>query len=157
MRDPRPTVTLLLAIASGACAAADSPEPRRATSQPPPVTQAEEEPAVEATPEHPDLAGPGRAFKGYELYSWQDARGEWRYALLPGTNRLKYAGEITSAALTEADLRQRLAELPAVETVTWCPPPGMETDPPFAMPPDDVVAALTALATEREVHLRTCD
>jgi hypothetical protein len=28
-------------------------------------------------------------FKGVELYSWKDKAGDWRFALLDGTNRLK--------------------------------------------------------------------
>ena len=50
-----------------------------------------------------------------------------------------------------------IAALSPVETMTWCPPPLVERAPPLAMPPADVVAALAALAAEREVHFRTCE
>jgi hypothetical protein len=35
-----------------------------------------------------------KAFKGIELYSWQDSKGDWLFALLPGTNRLKSETEV---------------------------------------------------------------
>ena len=35
-----------------------------------------------------------KAFKGIELYSWKDSSGNWMFALLPGTNRLKTAAEV---------------------------------------------------------------
>ena len=42
----------------------------------------------------PDAAG--SSMKGYELYSWQEG-GQWRFALLVGTNREKSVEEIKSA------------------------------------------------------------
>src|SRR5947208_5874400 len=35
-----------------------------------------------------------KAFKGMELYSWRDSSGDWMFALLPGTNRLKTEVEV---------------------------------------------------------------
>ena len=35
-----------------------------------------------------------QSMKGYELYSWE-ARGEWYFALLVGTNRTKTIDEVT--------------------------------------------------------------
>lgn len=58
-----------------------------------------------------------------ELYSWQDARTQqWRYSLLPGTNRNKSMAEITDPSnkvdSVEA-LKARLASLADDEYVTW--------------------------------------
>jgi hypothetical protein len=37
------------------------------------------------------------SMKGYELYSWREkSSGDWYFALLPGTNRLKTYDEITA-------------------------------------------------------------
>lgn len=33
-------------------------------------------------------------FKGIELNSWRDADGDWGFAFLPGTNRLRSEAEI---------------------------------------------------------------
>lgn len=105
---------------------------------------------LEGTPAAP------HAFKGYELYSWRDVRGQWLYALLLGTNRLKTAEEILSAGIPEAQLRLELAKLPPGESVSWCPPSGVELEPPFSNPPAPVVDRLLALARERGVHLTLC-
>ena len=100
---------------------------------------------------------PGHAFKGYELYSWQDGGGSWRYALLEGTNRLKSPAEVATAGVAEDQLRLRLAELPQGESVSWCPPYAVETEVQLATPPEAVVTALLAYAHERELHLTVCD
>lgn len=149
MRNPALPLAASVALAIAACA----PGPR-----------ASGEPAV-ATPT-PRTAGtaartaapgePRRAFKGYELYSWQDSQEKWRYALLLGTNRLKSPEEVLAAGVSEAELRLRLAELPATESVSWCRQADVETDPPLALPPPPVVDALVALAREREVRLEPC-
>ena len=48
--------------------------------------------------------------KGVELYSWQE-EGEKRYAVLPGTNRIKSEGEIRAAALASlGDVEGELAK-----------------------------------------------
>jgi hypothetical protein len=46
-----------------------------------------------------------KAFKGIELYSWQDSKGNWLFALLPGTNRLK----------SEAEVKKQENQIPGVE------------------------------------------
>lgn len=103
-------------------------------------------------------AGPGmaREFKGHELYSWKGEQGQWLYALLPGTNRLKSGDEILSAGIPEADLRLAISELAPGESVSWCAPPGLEIQPRLATPPADVVDGLRALAREHEVRLSSC-
>ena len=118
-----------------------------------PTPQAAEA-AIESDPEAPDA--PRQAFKGYELYSWREPQGEWRYALLLGTNRLKSPDEILAAGISEPELRRRLAELAPAESVSWCRQADVETDPPLALPPSPVVDSLVALAREREVRLETC-
>jgi hypothetical protein len=70
-----------------------------------------------------------RAFKGWELYSWQD-EGEWQFRLILGTNRTKTPEEIlgdettiddlTSIRITGVDaLLSVLSKLPEGEEVIW--------------------------------------
>jgi hypothetical protein len=62
--------------------------------------------------------------KGVELYTWTE-QGDWRFSLLPGTNRLKSEGEIRAAAAAlegAGDLKRALGKLPRGETVVWSGP-----------------------------------
>lgn len=60
------------------------------------------------------------SFKGWEMYVWQQD-GDTYYSLLPGTNRLKTAAEITAAAVKGIDaIKPKLDELKAGETVSPC-------------------------------------
>lgn len=88
----------------------------------------------------PTTAAPGsqRAFKGWELYSWQ-AGGEWRFALVPGTNRNKTVEEIKTGpqvAGVEA-IKAQLAGLARGEEVFWA-----TQGPDYARPPQNTVAAV---------------
>lgn len=42
-----------------------------------------------------------QSMKGWDLYSWQEG-GQWRYSLLPGTNRAKTWAEISAPAGADA-------------------------------------------------------
>lgn len=59
------------------------------------------------------------AFKGMELYSWQNSAGEWQYILLPGTNRGKTFEEIQVSPLDLDGIKTALAGLPSGESVFW--------------------------------------
>ncbi len=75
------------------------------------------------------------SLKGYELYSWQE-RGQWRFSMLIGTNRLKTLDEIKSAdtVLPDVDaLIVKLKKVPAGQYITWS---AGET---LAFPPDNIV------------------
>lgn len=75
-------------------------------------------------------------FKGVEVYAWRNPAGRWRYAILPGTNRLKSRVEVLAVepgrVLSTRGLEFRLREMPPGETVTLLPLP---LDPPLAIPP----------------------
>ena len=71
------------------------------------------------------------SFKGYELYSWQEA-GEWHFTLITGTNRNKTAEEIVSAeniisetgwikisVVGVAKIKTVLSKLPSGESIFW--------------------------------------
>ena len=69
------------------------------------------------------------AFKGWELYSWQDATG-WRYALLVGTNRNKGTDEILAAARDLDAVLAAIASFSPGEQLFWEPP---------TFPPEDTI------------------
>jgi hypothetical protein len=60
-----------------------------------------------------------RSFKGWELYSWQDGNKQWSYALLIGTNRLKFEAEVLKESKSLAKLKVALEDLAEGEYVTW--------------------------------------
>jgi hypothetical protein len=72
------------------------------------------------------------SMKGYELYSWEEG-GQWRFALITGTNRIKTMEEITSTEdyisengwvnirVVGVDaVKDVLIKLPTGESVFWC-------------------------------------
>lgn len=105
----------------------------------------------------PGPASPsGTAVKGYELYSWQDDSGAWKFALLIGTNRLKTEPEIQAAALNEQDLLDQFRGLEAGQTVFWIDSPGALSDSSglkLQLPPAETVAAVSGSAEEQGVAL----
>ena len=100
-------------------------------------------------------AQPKLAFKGYELYSWQ-SEGEWRFALVPGTNRLKDWSELNAAAAPEGEVQRAIAELPRGETVNWCSRRVEGNGPALEEPPRDQVQRLLEVARRNEVNLIVC-
>ena len=63
-----------------------------------------------------------KAFKGIELYSWQDSNGDWLFALLPGTNRLKIETEVKkkeNQILGTKELEKRFMRIAEGEQVFW--------------------------------------
>ena len=66
------------------------------------------------------------SMKGWELYSWPaDVEGcnQWNYALLPGTNKLKSYGEVTSDTVLKVtgkkQLKLLLSKFPNNEHILW--------------------------------------
>ena len=106
---------------------------------------------------------PEQAFKGYELYSWQTSKGEWRYALVPGTNRLKSWDEVEAAAVAEAEFRRAFARLARGESVLWCDrdlgdaPVAEGGAPRLAKPPIAKVHSILDLARRNEINLNLCE
>jgi hypothetical protein len=59
------------------------------------------------------------SMKGWDLYTWRD-EGQWNFALLPGTNRLKFAAEVRAARTTEWNkLEKALLTLPKGSEIGW--------------------------------------
>ncbi len=69
----------------------------------------------------PDGAPDAESMKGFELYTWQED-GQWYFALLEGTNRLKTDEEILSAGRFmdgPEKLQEALKRLAPGQFVTW--------------------------------------
>lgn len=101
-----------------------------------------------AEPADTDAAG---LLKGYELYSWQ-MQGDWYFALVPGTNRLKTYDEISSVEVrlqgVEA-LESELDKVPGGQQVFWL----ADRVPNMAMPPAEIIDEIRAYCTERGIQL----
>ena len=95
-----------------------------------------------------------RAFKGIELYSWQDAQGSWVFAIVPGTNRRKSEAEVKRSENQIRDLsalERRFGELAKGEQVYW-----FDSDTSGFTFPDAKARAEVLLAAKRaqiELHL----
>lgn len=92
-----------------------------------------------------------RGFKGYELYSWQEA-GQWHFTLVTGTNRNKTRDELVSPGETISPdgwvkihvigseaIVGALARLPRGEQVFWL---GLPSDGQTAFPPPETIASI---------------
>ena len=92
------------------------------------------------------------SMKGYELYSWK-IRGEWYFALLVGTNRLKSRREVSSPQArvrgVEA-LKGKLSRLAAGEEVTWA----VRLIPWAMLPPERIVEEVKNHCDRRGITLR---
>jgi hypothetical protein len=89
--------------------------------------------------------------KGHELYSWS-AAGEWRFALLTGTNRLKTMDEIIAPSVTlrsEAELHSRLAQLATGDEIVWM----VWTDNRLALPPKPMIEAVVQVCQQFDLQL----
>lgn len=89
--------------------------------------------------------------KGRELYSWK-TDGQWLFALVPGTNRLKSADEIKQSpdrVTTLPALQERFTNLAEGEQVTW----NSHFFPGFAFPDDKTFAEVMAAAKRATITL----
>lgn len=100
-----------------------------------------------------------RSMKGFELYSWQDG-GEWRFALMTGTNRNKTAEEVLSPeSCVSSDgwvhlnvvgldaIKAALSRVPEGEYVSWLADPrDVQGEAAFGLPPASMVDAIEAHA-----------
>jgi len=96
------------------------------------------------------------AFKGMELYSWQDESGTWQYAILEGTNRNKTLEEVQATPLDLQDVKFAIGQLAVGESLFWTnkvydTPSNQMVDLPF--PSDAVIHELQSFAREKQVDL----
>ena len=96
------------------------------------------------------------AFKGMELYSWQNENGGWQYAILEGTNRNKTLEEVQATPLDLQNVKVTIAQMTVGESVFWTnsvydTSSSHTLQLPF--PPDAVVDELMGFAHEKQVDL----
>jgi hypothetical protein len=90
-------------------------------------------------------------FKGVELYSWKDNRGDWIFVLVDGTNRLKTEGEVKGAknqVKSAEDLKKALSGLAVGERVSWTHP-----IKGFGYPPESTRKAIEKAAKDANISL----
>lgn len=84
--------------------------------------------------------------KGVELYSWlEPGTQEWRFALLPGTNRNKMSAEIRdnqNVIHSIDDLENAVSKLASSESVFWLVPEAGG----FSRPPEEVTNGIIEYA-----------
>ena len=96
------------------------------------------------------------SMKGYELYSWK-IRGEWYFALLVGTNRLKTRREVSSprARVRGVEgLKGKLNWLAEGEEVTWAARARGGLAPWTVLPPEKIVEEVKNYCSRRGIILR---
>ena len=96
------------------------------------------------------------AFKGFELYSWQNEDGGWRYSILEGTNRNKTLEEVQATSLDLQGVKNAISQMAVGESLFWTNSvydmgSGQALHLPF--PPSTVVDELTEFAREKQVDL----
>jgi hypothetical protein len=92
-----------------------------------------------------------RSMKGYELYSWQ-VQGEWYFALVIGTNRIKTYDEIASSEVRVRgldSLKSELDQLPSGEQVFWI----TQRVPNVTLPPGEMIDETSAYCRQRGIEL----
>ena len=96
------------------------------------------------------------AFKGLELYSWQDENGTWQYSILEGTNRNKTLEEVQAIPLDLQGAKAAIAKMAVGESLFWMnrvqdAASGQMSQ--LLFPPDEVVDELQEFAREKQVEL----
>jgi predicted Zn-dependent peptidase len=94
-------------------------------------------------------------FKGVELYSWKDSKGDWVFALVNGTNRQKTAEEVKALKNQIAGLgklEKAFAHLAVDERVSWS-----NQVEGFEYPPQQTIKRIEKFAKESKITLRRAD
>jgi hypothetical protein len=89
------------------------------------------------------------SMKGYELYSWQEG-GQWKFAIMVGTNREKSLEEIKSADTTFSGvdaLTTALQNMPQGQYITWS---SKET---LSFPPEEIIEQVQKICEEQGLIL----
>ncbi len=97
-----------------------------------------------------------KAFKGMELYSWQDEIGVWQFSILPGTNRNKTVSEVKESPLTTREVKAKFCRMAKGEQVFWMPQAQDSATGEahtFPLPPGKIIAGIEALAADCEVEI----
>lgn len=97
-----------------------------------------------------------RAFKGMELYSWQDENNEWVYSILIGTNREKERSEVEAEALDLNGVKEMISEMALGEHLSWrnqVHEPSSQQRIILPFPPDEIIQELNGFALSHDIEL----
>ncbi len=97
-----------------------------------------------------------KAFKGMELYSWQDNDGSWVFSIMLGTNRLKTVSEVKENPLNMRDVKTEFCQMATGEQVFWMANaryPATGEPQAFPYPPEVVAEEIETFANACGVEL----
>jgi hypothetical protein len=96
----------------------------------------------------------------YELYSWHDADGGWRFSVLTMTDRAKNAEEIFDKQQTVssvAKLKQKISKMPRGTRLVWMKNPyegtSIKGTESVAWPPEGIMNEVKQFAQRRHVEV----
>ena len=94
-----------------------------------------------------------RAFKGWELYAWQDG-GDWKFAMLVGTNRNKFCDEVKNpkGVLDLAQAEAALGRLAEFDWVSLGTPADLQRCGGSPRLPADMMKRLQRTCERRALH-----
>ncbi len=103
-----------------------------------------------------------KVLMNYELYSWQESKGNWEFSILPNLERYYVIEEVLDKRRTIHGvdrLKLRLSQLPAGTTVYWLDRLSPDVEPKhkirerFGYPPPDVVEEIQKYAGKRKIKI----
>ncbi len=99
------------------------------------------------------------SMKGWELYSWPKGN-DWRYSILPGTNRVKSYGEVTSNLIVcgKDSLKMLLNKFPEGENIFWLSEEWLKKSwstsyGNLSLPADNIVTEIKDYCTQKKLVL----
>ena len=98
-----------------------------------------------------------KSLKGWELYSWFDK--EWKFVLVPGTNRIKTVEEIISSKQISngiKELEKRIMELNNHQTIVWMDRThnkDLKVNEPFQKPTAEITDNLMEICKRKDIEL----
>jgi hypothetical protein len=112
----------------------------------------------------PDTVTISHSEKGWEIYSWQQD-GEWWFAILQGTNRLKNYPEVISGPLTVngiIHLKSILDKFPEGEIITmigqnWLKAVWGSGYYNLELPPESMISEITSNSEQRKLLLEVAE
>ncbi|HXD10803.1 MAG TPA: diacylglycerol kinase family protein [Anaerolineales bacterium] len=96
------------------------------------------------------------AFKGMELYAWQNKSGGWQYAILEGTNHNKTLAEVQEAPLDLQGVKMAIGQMAVGEALFWMNnayDSSVNQTLSLPLPPKAIMDDIMGFARENQVDL----
>ena len=100
------------------------------------------------------------AFKGMELYSWQNVDGDWLFSILFGTNRNKTIKEVKAFVMDISEIEDCFCNMPVGENIFWLSSAQDTTTSEmrtFPQPPDNIINEVKERAVSCSVNITAYD